>query len=826
MSIEKGLYAAPTGLDEEMEEGEELSPALEIEIEDPEAVKIGMGGLEIVIEPGEEGDDEFNANLAENMEEGELLELAGDLIGEYESDVDARSDWMQTYVDGLDLLGMSIEERTEPWPGACGVNHPLLAEALVKFQSETIMETFPAQGPVKTKIIGKVTKDKEQAASRVKEEMNYQLTERMVEYRPEHERALWGLGLSGNAFKKVYFDPSLERQVSIYIPAEDIVVPFGASNLESAERVTHVMRKTKNDLRKLQVAGFYKDVDLPDPSSSFDEIEKKIAEKMGFAADVDNRYRILEMHVDLDLPGYEDKDKDGEETGIALPYVVTIEKDTQTILSIRRNWQPDDLNKTKRNHFVHYPYIPGFGFYAFGLIHLIGAFAKSGTSLIRQLVDAGTLSNLPGGFKARGLRIKEDDTPITPAEWRDVDVPSGTIRDNILPLPYKEPSQVLYSLFNTIVEEGRRFASIADMKVSDMSAQAPVGTTLAILERTMRVMSAVQARIHYAMKQEFKLLRDIIRDYTPPNYDYEVEDAQNFAKQSDFDKVEVIPVSDPNAATMAQRVVQYQAVLQLAQGAPQIYDMPALHRQMLEVLGIRNVEKLIPSAEDEKPRDPISENMDILNSKPVKAFIYQDHEAHLTVHMTAMQDPKIAQLIGQNPMAQQIQAAMMAHINEHIAFEYRKQIEEQLGVNLPAPDTDLPEEYEVEISRMAAMAAQKLFQKNQAEAAQQQAQQAAQDPLVQMQQAELQLKAAELERKKQKDIMDAAAKADQLRIEEYRIKQQAETAGLNAGVKAAKDKADLQAKGIELGQSVAQTIREMQMENQAVMPQKPQNNQE
>lgn len=826
MSIEKGLYAAPTGLDEEMEEGEALGPALEIEIEDPEAVRIGMDGLEIVLEPGAEGDDDFNANLAENMEEGALVELAGDLLGEYESDIDARSDWMKTYVDGLDLLGMSIEERTEPWPGACGVNHPLLSEALVKFQSETIMETFPAQGPVKTKIIGKVTKEKEQAAGRVKEEMNYQLTERMVEYRPEHERALWGLGLSGNAFKKVYFDPNLERQVSIYIPAEDIVVPFGASNLESAERVTHVMRKTKNDIRKLMVAGFYKDVDLPDPSSSFDEIEKKIAEKMGFVADVDNRYRILEMHVDLDLPGYEDKDKDGKETGIALPYVVTIEKDTQTILSIRRNWQPDDLNKTKRNHFVHYPYIPGFGFYAFGLIHLIGAFAKSGTSLIRQLVDAGTLSNLPGGFKARGLRINQDDTPITPAEWRDVDVPSGTIRDNILPLPYKEPSQVLYSLFNTIVEEGRRFASIADMKVSDMSAQAPVGTTLAILERTMRVMSAVQARIHYAMKQEFKLLRDIIRDYTPPNYDYEVEDAQNFAKQSDFDKVEVIPVSDPNAATMAQRVVQYQAVLQLAQGAPQIYDMPALHRQMLEVLGIRNVEKLIPTAEDEKPRDPVSENMDVLTGKPVKAFIYQDHEAHIQVHMMAMQDPKIAQLVGQNPMAGQIQAAMMAHINEHIAFEYRKQIEEQLGVNLPAPDTDLPEEYEVEISRMAALAAQKLFQKNQAEASQQQAQQMAQDPIVQMQQAELQLKAQELQRKQQKDIMDAAAKADQLRIEEYRIKQQAETAGLNAGIKAAKDKAELEAKGIELGQSVAQTIREMQAENVAEMPQQPQNNQQ
>jgi hypothetical protein len=650
MAIDKALNQAPLGLSEMVED---MEPAIEIEIEDPESVSIKAGDLEIVLEK-EDMDDEFNENLAENLEDDILTELAGDLLGEFQSDIDSRKDWVQTYVDGLELLGLKIEERTEPWPGACGVYHPLLSEAIVKFQSETIMETFPAAGPVKTSILGQETQERIEAAQRVKEDMNYQLTEVMVEYRPEHERMLWGLGLSGNAFKKVYFDPNLDRQVSLFVPAEDIVVPYGASSLETSERVTHVMRKTKNELRKLQVMGFYKDVELDDPTDTLDEIEKKIAEQMGFKASQDDRYKLLEMHVYLDLPGYEDKDEKGKETGIALPYVVTIEKGTETVLAIRRNYHSDDPNKQKRDHFVHYGYVPGFGFYCFGLIHLIGAFAKSGTSILRQLVDAGVLSNLPGGFKTKGLRVKGDDTPIAPAEFRDVDVASGTIKDNIMTLPYKEPSQVLYTLLGTIVEEGRRFASAADLKVSDMSAQSPVGTTLAILERTLKVMSAVQARVHYAMKQEFKLLKNIIRDYTPEDYEYDPVEGPPRAKRSDYDMVEVMPVSDPNSATMSQKVVQYQAALQLAQSAPQLYDLPLLHRQMLEVLGIRNASKLVPIEDDLKPTDPVSENMDALNEKPLKAFIYQDHAAHITVHMTMLQDPVTMQILQQNPKAQSI----------------------------------------------------------------------------------------------------------------------------------------------------------------------------
>jgi hypothetical protein len=782
MAIVKSLSQAPMGLDNEVMD---IEPDIEIEIEDPERVEIGVGGLEIVIEPGKDGSEDFNANIAEEMDEDDLVSLAGDLLGEFEEDVSSRKDYMQTYVDGLDLLGMKLEDRTEPWPGACGVYHPLLSEALVKFQAETIMETFPASGPVKTQIIGKETPEKVEAAARVKDDMNYQLTEKMVEYRPEHERMLWGLGLSGNAFKKVYFDPSLDRQVSIYVPTEDVVVPYGASNLETAERVTHAMRKTPNDLRKLQVAGFYRDVELGDPQDTLDEVEKKIAEKMGFRATADDRFKVLEMQVDLDLKGYEDKDKDGEETGIALPYIVTIEKQTQTILAIRRNWNEDDPNKIKRNHFVHYPYIPGFGFYAFGLIHLIGAFAKSGTSIIRQLVDCGTLSNLPGGFKTKGLRVKGDDTPIAPAEFRDVDVASGTIKDNIMTLPYKEPSQVLYSLLGTIVEEGRRFASAADLKVSDMSAQSPVGTTLAILERTLKVMSAVQARIHYAMKQEFKLLKAIIRDYTDDEYSYQPDSAHPRIKRSDYDMVEVIPVSDPNAATMSQKVVQYQAVLQLAQGAPQIYDMPLLHRQMLEVLGIRNADKLIPSTDTQKPKDPISENMDVLSGKPLKAFIYQDQDAHITTHTSFLQDPMTAQIIGQNPMAQQIGAALQAHIAEHYGFKYRQMIEQKLGAPLPDRDQDIPQDYEVAISRLVAQAAQQLTIQNQAQAAQQEAQQQAQDPIIQMQQAELQLKAQEVQRKAQKDQVDAELKSAQLGIEKERIAAQERQAQASLMVKAA-----------------------------------------
>jgi hypothetical protein len=813
MSVDKALNQAPLGMmmGTEMAKPEMMKPDIEIEIEDPERVSIETGGLEIVIEPGEE-DDEFSANLVEEMDEGDLAQVVGDLLGDYETDVSSRKDWMQTYVDGLELLGMKIEDRTEPWPGACGIVHPLLSEALVKFQSETIMETFPAAGPVKTQIIGKETQEKKEAAVRVREDMNYQLTERMVEYRPEHERMLWGLGLAGNAFKKVYYDPSLERQVSIFVPAEDIVVPYGASSLETAERVTHVMRKTANELRKLQVAGFYTDIELPEPQGTLDEVEKKIAEKMGFQASSDDRYKILEMHVDIDLPGYEDEDEDGEKTGIALPYVVTIEKQTETVLAIRRNWNQDDPLKAKRNHFVHYGYIPAFGFYCFGLIHLIGSFAKSGTSIIRQLVDAGTLSNLPGGFKTRGLRVKGDDTPIAPAEFRDVDVPSGTIKDNIMTLPYKEPSQVLAGLLDKIIDDGRRFAAIADLKVSDMSAQSPVGTTLAILERMLKVMSAVQARIHYSMKQEFKLLKVIIRDYTPDDYSYEPVDGERSIKQSDYDQVNVIPVSDPNAATMSQKVVQYQAVLQLAQGAPQLYDLPLLHRQMLEVLGIRNAEKLVPMPEDHKPRDPVSENMAAITGKPIKAFIYQDHEAHIRVHMAGMQDPKIAQLIGQNPMAQMIQAAMLAHINEHIAFEYRRQVEEQVGMELPAPNEEMSQEMEVAVSRLAARGAEKLFQKNQAEAAQQQAQAQMQNPLTQIQMQELQIKQGDLERKKQKDIMDAAAKADQIEVERLRIEKQAEAEGAKLGVQIAKARAEGAAKneaeGVKLGLDMGRVMKE------------------
>ena len=809
MAIEKGLYAAPLGMEQLAMEEEPL----EIAIEDPESVEIGIDGMPILrIEKVEEDEDEFGENLAEDMSEQDLQSLASELISDFDDDVSSRKDWMQTYVDGLELLGMKIEERTEPWEGACGVYHPLLSEALVKFQSETMMETFPAAGPVKIEIIGRETPEKKDAAERVKEDMNYQLTDVMKEYRPEHERMLWGLGLSGNAFKKVYYDPNLERQASIFVPAEDIVVPYGASNIETSERVTHVMRKTKNELIKLQVAGFYREVDLGDPVNALDEVEKKIAEKMGFRATSDDRFKLLEMHVSLDLPGHEHKDDKGKITGIALPYVVTIEKGTSNILAIRRNWEPDDDTHAKRNHFVHYGYIPGFGFYCFGLIHLIGAFAKSGTSILRQLVDAGTLSNLPGGFKTRGLRVKGDDTPIAPGEFRDVDVPSGTMRDNILPLPYKEPSQTLYQLMNQIIDEGRRFAAAADMKVSDMSANSPVGTTLAILERTLKVMSAVQARIHYAMKQEFRLLKKIIADYTPDEYTYEPIEGSRRAKKSDYDQVNVIPVSDPNAATMSQKVVQYQAALQLAQTAPQLYDLPLLHRQMLDVLGIKNYAKLVPSQDDKKPMDPVTENQNVLMMKPVKAFLYQDHQAHIAVHMGAMQDPKIQQLVGMNPMAQQIQAAMMAHVNEHIGYEYRKQMEMRMGMELP-PDNEqyeeegIPEHLEVRISQLAAQATQQLLQQNQQEAQAQQNAQAAQDPLVQMQQMELQLKQQDLQLKQQKLQIDAAAKEDQLQIERDRIEAQKEIAGMQVGAKAAKDKADLEAKmeleGLKIGADIA-----------------------
>jgi hypothetical protein len=772
--MDKGLYAAPQGL----ADMENDAPEIEIEIEDPEAVSIGIDGLEIEIEPKEGTAEDFDANLAEFIDESVLDSLGSELVADVDKDLNDRKDWIRTYVDGLKLLGLKYEERTEPWQGACGVFHPMLTESVVRFQSEAMMETFPAMGPVKTQIVGAIDLLAEEAAARVRDDMNYQLTEVMVEYRPEHEKLLWSLPLAGSAFKKVYYDPSKGRQVAMFIPAEDIVVPYGASNLESAERVTHVMRKTPNEMKKLQAAGFYIDVDLGEPSNEIDEIEKQKAEEMGLSATQDNRFRVLEMHVDLDIEGFEDVDKDGEPTGIALPYVVTVEKGTGKILAVRRNWYEGDKLHLKRQHFVHYQYIPGFGFYGYGLIHLIGGYAKSSTMLIRQLVDAGTLSNLPGGLKSRGLRIKGDDTPISPGEFRDVDVPSGSIRDNILPLPYKEPSQVLFALFQNIVQEGRSFASSGDMNVSDMSANAPVGTTLALLERTLKVMTAVQARLHYAMKQEFKLLKVIIADYTPEEYAYEPENGNRDVKKSDYDAVDVIPVSDPNAATMAQKIVQYQAVLQLAQSAPQLYDLPLLHRQMIEILGIKNASKLVPTEDDQVATDPVQENQNLLTGKPVKAFIEQNHQAHIAVHQMAMQDPQIQQLMQMNPQAQAIMATAMAHINEHIAFEYRRQIEEKMGMTLPDKDQtkDVSPQMADQIAIAAAQATQQLFQQHQQEAQQQAAQQQMQDPVVQMQQQELQIRQQELKLKAEKQQAEASAKAAQLTIEHSRIEAQKEIA--------------------------------------------------
>ena len=816
MSIDKAMYAAPQGLPDL--EG----PDVEIEIVDPEEVDVKIGGMEIQM-GGEEIED-FDANLAEYLPESVLLQIASELLEDFQSDIDSRRDWIQTYVDGLELLGLKIEERSEPWEGACGVYHPVLAEAVIKFQSETIMETFPAAGPVKGEIVGKETSEKKDAMERVVEDMNHELTDVMQEFRPEHERMLWGVGLSGNGFKKVYVDPSLDRQVSMYIPAEDLVVPYGASSLESAERITHVMRKTENELKRLQYEGFYRDLNLGSPDNVLDEIEKKIAEKLGFRASTDDRFKVLEMHCHLDLEGFEHTDKHGEPTGIALPYVVTIEKSNGQVLAIRRNWDPNDKTHQKRQHFVHYGYIPGFGFYHFGLIHLIGAFAKSGTSILRQLVDAGSLSNLPGGFKTRGLRVKGDDTPIAPGEFRDVDVPSGAMKDNIMPLPYKEPSQTLMALLNQIVEEGRRFASSGDLKASDMSSQAPVGTTLAILERTLKVMSAIQARIHYSMKQEFKLLKKIIADYAPEDYSYQPTSGSRKARKSDYDMVNIIPVSDPNAATMSQKVVQYQAALQLSQTAPQLYNLPYLHRQMLEVIGIKNLEKLVPLPEDMKPTDPVTENVNALKNKPLKAFIGQDHPAHIQIHMAAMNDPKIKQIIGQNPQAPIMIQAMQAHITEHVGLEYMRQMQMSMGINIPYSDDDDPDfhvtpEQEMEIARLAVPAAQNLLQQNQTAVAAQQAQQAAQDPIVQMQMKELQLKAQEIDIKQKKLAMDAAGKADQIEIEKMRIAAQKEIAGMQVGAKTASDKANLAAKqeleGMKLGHQIGNSKAQMNQQRQS-----------
>jgi hypothetical protein len=785
MAIEKSLYAMPTGIPQDVDFEVDIEVS---QVNDEEPV--------IEVEVGTAG---FDANLADEMPEGDLQEVADDILDMIRIDKNSRKDWERTYKEGLELLGLRIDDRTEPWDGACGVYHPILSESVVKFQSETIIETFPPNGPVKTKIIGKVTREKEQAAARVKDDMNYELTEKMVEYRSEHERLLWSLPIAGSAFKKVYFDPVLGRPMAMFVPAEDIIVPYGASDLISAPRIAHRMKKTPNQLRKLQVSGFYRDIDISEPSRETNELQEQKDEETGMSYSEDDRYLIYEVHIDYDLPGFEDND------GIALPYVITIVSSGE-VLSIRRNYLEDDPAREKRLHFSHYNYIPGFGFYGFGLIHLVGGFAKSATSILRQLVDAGTLSNLPGGFKSKDLRVKGDDTPIAPGEWRDVDVTGVTIKDSIVPLPYKEPSRTLYELLGTIVTEGRKFASVADLKVGDMSNQAPVGTTLAILERALKVMSAVQARVHAAMKIEFKLISALVRDYTPSVYLYEVDGPQR-AKQSDYDTTEIIPVSDPNASTMAQRVVQYQAALQLAQSAPQLYDLGELHRQMLEVLGIRNVDKILPLTDDFKPKDPVSENMDIMTGKPAKAFLYQDHTAHIQVHSTAAQDPKIQQIIGQSPNAGAIQGALMAHIAEHVSFQYRIEIEKMMGVPLPHPDEELPEDIEVELSRAVAMAAEKLLQKDQAEAQMMQNKALQEDPVVQMQQKEVAIKEAEVQRKAQKDQTDAALKAENMRLvderDRMRIQSQEEIAGAQIGAKIGDAKMKQETEGAKLGAKIA-----------------------
>ena len=788
-SFDKALYQAPQGLDS-LGEGED---PLEIEIEDPEAVHIKAGDTEIDLEPKDstQGDEEFDDNLAEYMSDSKLQTVAGDLEYDIDQDRASRKDWEKAYTEGLKLLGLHMEERTEPWDGACGVFHPMITEAVVRFQAEMITETFPAQGPVLSKIIGKETPETREISINVQDDMNHELTDVMKEYRAEHERMLWSLPATGSAFKKVYYDPNLGRQVSMFVPAEDIILPYGATDMDTCHRITHVMRKTKNDILKLQNAGFYIDCELPDPPRVRDDIKQAKDHETGFSDLNDDRYTLYECHVDLDLDGFQDVDEDGTETGIAHPYVVTLIRGTNTILSIRRNWKEGDVLKLKRQHFVHYQYIPGFGAYGFGLFHLIGGFAKSATSIMRQLVDAGTLSNLPGGLKSRGLRIKGDDTPIAPGEFRDVDVASGNIRDSILPLPYKEPSNVLLTLLGNIVDEGRRFAATADMQVSDMNSQAPVGTTLALLERQLKVLTAVQARVHFALKQELKLIKDLIRDYTDPDYTYDPEYGGKKSKQEDYDKVDIIPVSDPNAATLSQRVVQYQAVMQMAQQAPQIYDMPVLHRSMLEVLGIKNADKLVPLPDDQKPVDPVSENQAVLKGKPLKAFEYQDHQSHMAVHNSMINDPMIMAMIGQNPQMQAIMGALQAHIAEHVGFMYRNMVAQQLGMALPPEDEKLPPEMEKALSTLMAQAANQVMQQGQAAAAQQQAKQQQQDPLVQMQQAELQLQQQEVQIKGQKAQSDAQIAQAKLQIEQQKVNNAKEIDAMKVGIDSAKHQAQL-----------------------------------
>ncbi len=765
-------------------EGEEL----EIVIENPESVSImdEDGGMTIDFSPeaSELMGVQHDSNLVEFMGQADLDALSSELVSQFEADRNSRADWEDAYIRGLDLLGLKFEDRSTPWEGACGVFHPMLSEAVIRFQAQTIQEIYPASGPVKTSIVGKITDDKTKQAHRVENYLNYLITQRMTEYRTETEKLLFSLPIAGSAFRKVYFDPNMDRPCAMFVPAEDFVVSYGASDLTTCERATHIMKKTSNEIRKLQVAGFYSDIDLPPPAPDISEIQQKYNRLTGDSEnyEFDNRHVLLEMHVDIDLIGFEDADR-GEPTGIALPYVVTIDKSSRTILAVRRNWYEDDPKKLKRDHYVHYQYLPGLGFYGFGLVHMIGGLSKSATSLLRQLVDAGTLANLPGGLKSRGLRIKGDDTPIMPGEFRDVDVPGGAIRDNISFLPYKEPSNVLYQLLGDIVQEGRRFASAADVKASDINGEAPVGTTLAVLEREMKVMSAVQARVHAAVSRELGILTEIVRDYGPGVYPYDIDDGQVMIEDFD-DRVDIIPVSDPNAGTMAQRIMQYQAALQLAASAPQMYDMPLLHRQMLDVLGIQDADKIVPTEDDLKPTDPVTENMNILNGEPVKAFIYQDHEAHIQVHMAAMQDPEIQKLATKAPNAKAMQAAMSAHVAEHVAFAYRAKIERELGVELPGPDEKLPEDIELRISRLVAPAADQVTGKAKMMAQAEQNAKQQQDPIVQMQQRELAIKEQEamakaqtemakiqvdLEKSQNKSMLDLQKMEQQERIESARL---------------------------------------------------------
>ena len=793
MAIERQPATPVEGTIEQEPQEQEITIA--IENPDSLAIETEDGGMIIDFDPNakEIGDVEFDSNLAEHIDDGILQELGSKLVGDYTGDKDSRSEWEETYTKGLDQLGLKIEERTTPWAGACGVFHPMLSEAVIRFQSQSITEMFPAAGPVRTKIVGKITEEKEKQSQRVEDYLNYLLTHEMSEYRTETEKMLFSLPLAGSAFRKVYFDPSLNRPSSIFVPAEDVVVNYGASDLETCERATHVMRKSSNTVRKMQFNGFYRDIDIPDGSQKNSDITKKYDEITGESDtyNYDQSHTILEMQVDLDLEGFEDTDSSGEETGIAIPYVVTIDYPSGIILSIRRNYYEDDSAKLRRMHFVHYQYLPGLGFYGFGLIHMVGGLAKSATSILRQLVDAGTLSNLPGGLKARGLRIKGDDTPIMPGEFRDVDVPGGAIRDNITFLPYKEPSSTLFALLGNIVEEGRRFASMSDMKISDMNNQAPVGTTLALLERNQKVMSAVQSRLHASMRKEFDILVGIVKDFTDPAYPYETDEGEDI-KAEDFDnRVDVLPVSDPNAATMAQRIMQYQAAMQLAQSAPDMYNLPELHRQMLNVLGIEDVEDIIPDVDDVKSVDPVTAVQNIINGKPVKAFIDQDHEAHIAVVTSAQQDPQIQQLVGQSPNAPSILAAGSAYINEHLSMQYRKEVEREMGIELPPEGEPIPADVQKRISSLVAEAAKRVLGTSQAEAEQQRVQEQQKDPLIQAKEREVAIKEetakAKIEIDEGRLMLDATKAKTNAQLQEARIKQEGEIAGAKIGQQVASD---------------------------------------